>query len=185
MPIARPELVSKYISSQGSRLGLWDIYVPSIKAQEAVLHPTLANVTVNCQTRNSPVLDGPFIHVTSRARVAGRGVERVGLSAERVEEAERLYRERKEIAHGSANINYPDKAYRDVRERPLLVLHLLSMQLSEGSPATGPWAAWSMSFPKGDQDERTVSYQVNRVWVRENLGWEEEALDEGEEGNDD
>ena len=185
MPIARPELVAKYITSQGSRLGAWDIYVPSIQAKDAALHPVLANVTVNCQTRNSPVFDDPFIHVTSRARVAGRGVERVGLSTERVEEAERLYRDRKQVADGSANINYPDKAYRDVRERPLLVLHLISMKLSEDSAPTGPWAAWSMSFPKSDEDERTVSYQVNRVWVRENLGWEEEALDEGEEDNDD
>ncbi|MHB8794817.1 MAG: Z1 domain-containing protein [Candidatus Nanopelagicales bacterium] len=183
MPIAQPELVSKYVSSQGSRLGRWDIYVPSIQEKEAALHPVLANVQVNCQTRNSPVLDGPFIHVTSRARVAGRGVERVGLSAERADGAERLYRERREIADGSANTNYPDKAYRDVRERPLLVLHLLSMKLSEDGVATGPWAAWSMSFPKWDEDERTVSYQVNRVWVRENLGWEEEALDEGDENN--
>ena len=105
-----------------------------------------------------------------------------------MEEARRNYRHEKEaegrVFREGDTVNYPDRVYRAVRERPLLILHLLKIDAAGESPATNsqPVVAWSLSFPKTRTDEQRVKYVVNTTWLRENFG---DEMDEDEMEGDD
>ena len=122
--------------------------------------------------------DDSTLLITNRQRVASRGLERVGLSEERIRQAEEEYAE--SIGHSSGkSINYPDRIYRQVRTYPLLVVHLLAIGAEgEDLRATEPTVAWSISFPKTDREETKVQYVVNTVWFQERYGGEDEDEDE-------
>jgi hypothetical protein len=96
-----------------------------------------------------------------------------GLSDEQIEEAEQAYRDRNSNKSKDGNWNYPDKIYREKRERPLLIVHLLIIgnkddDLSDYQPVV----AWSISFPGTKLEEKKVSYVVNTTWLRENYSEE-------------
>ncbi len=81
---------------------------------------------------------------------------------------------------GGKVVNYPDNIYRRVRERPLLIVHLLKiMSESGGKEHDEPVAAWSISFPATKLEEKRVEYVVNTTWLRENFreDLEEEEMD--------
>ena len=79
-------------------------------------------------------------------------------------------------------LNYPDKIFRNVRERPLLVVHLLAIgKEAENLSKKEPVVAWGISFPPTGMDEKKVEYVVNTTWFRERYRDEE---DEEEAGGD-
>ncbi len=105
------------------------------------------------------------LYVTNKQRVASRGAEIIGLSEEQIEKAKNMA-----INDGD---NMADKHYRFIRGRPLLMIHLLDLYhkpsktdepklLEHNIPAIG------IAFPDGDY-RTTVSYIVNKVWIRQNL----------------
>jgi len=104
-------------------------------------------------------------YVTNKQRVASRGAEIIGLSHEKIKQAQ-------EMAANDGD-NMADKHYRFVRGRPLLMIHALDLvhkpsitaaqdMLIQQVPAIG------MAFPDGDY-KTTVSYIVNKVWIQQNL----------------
>jgi hypothetical protein len=176
-PLADPDLLIRYIEGRPVELSEWDVFAPSIGEDAADLLAMELGVPVHCQRRDSGGNDGYTFNVTTKSRVASRGVERVGLSAKQIADAQAKYlASTPEKSQGS--VNYPDRIYREERTRPLLVAHLLSIRPEESEPAIGPWAAWSISFPKPSQPDRSVSYVVNPTWLREHFG-------EGDDGDDD
>jgi len=104
-------------------------------------------------------VDESSILVSGRsARVASRGVEREGLPVALVEQITREYRE------ANKGKSVPDRAYRERRTRPLLLLHILEAatpqkQFPEELVAIG------LSFPEFDDTDvaRRVKYRVNLV----------------------
>ena len=114
--------------------------------------------------------------ITSRQRVASRGMEKVGLSSEQAQEAEAEYQRDRRSS------NYPDRIYRRRRTRPLLIVHLLVLTES-GSEHPQPVVAWSISFPPTEREQHTVEYMVNAVWYTEQYGAESE--EEEMTGDDD
>lgn len=128
--------------------------------------------------------DAATIRVTNKQRVASRGVERTGLTADEISTAEDAYRKSKGItASDGKGLNYPDLIYRAERKRPLLILHLLKIDdANGGEPTDKPVVAWSIDFPRTELEEKRVEYVVNTTWLRENF---RDEADEEEMGGDD
>jgi hypothetical protein len=96
---------------------------------------------------------------TSKARVASRGDERLGLTDDQKAAAQLLAEE--DHANDPDKSNKPsDVHYRKVRNKPLLMLHILKFpdEKFERVPAFG------ISFPFGDYT-RTVRIAANKIWV--------------------
>ncbi len=125
-----------------------------------------------CQTRSVGTLNGaikepigqPGYHITNRRRVGSVGAESVGLSDKQIEKAKAEVEEGKSIS---------DFHYRKVREKPLLMFHLLKLihndkdthdvkELLNFVPAIG------ISFPDGNYTD-FVKVAVNRTWIQQDF----------------
>lgn len=90
-----------------------------------------------------------------KLRVASRGDEKIGLTNEQVRLAE------EEAAPGRPS----DVHYRRVRNKPLLMIHILEPKEKPGVRVP----AFGVSFPPGDTDT-TVEIVVNKVWLEKLYG---------------
>jgi hypothetical protein len=177
--------VRKYIESGlADRLGEWDVLFAGVKGKQDEKSSMVLGFPIHPQTRTEgPAVDGHTLLVSSKQRVASRGVERIGLAPEQVQLAQEMYREHLKksegrVPDGDTEPNYPDWIYRSVRERPLLIVHPLWMQSRDGTRLfEEPVIAWSMSFPRPSGEERRVEYVVNTTWIRERYPDEDLADD--------
>jgi len=175
--------VAAFISAGATEeLGLWDVAVIGTAGSGGVAPDESLGLPVFLQSRTCGLgTTARAIMVSSRRRVSAQGIERLGLSDALIEAAEAQYREDRELSDGAA-VNYPDSAYRKVRPRPLLMIHLLEMRrpLAEGAETAAlvepePVVAWGISFPptpETNKTHRTVEYVVNTTWWREHFGEE-------------
>lgn len=170
-----PGPVRRYIEDrQDTELAAWDILFASTRGAEPTITDTSLGVEIHCQRRSAGVAsDGGTLRITNKQRVASRGVEKTGVTAQQIADAEAWYREQRleqgrPLADG-VSINYPDRAYRFQRERPLLIIHLLKIDRgARGSEESEPVVAYGISFPRTGMEEKRVEYVVNTTWVREN-----------------
>jgi hypothetical protein len=172
----------------------WDMLVTSVNSEGA--EAKIANWTVGPQLRRigySDLADDLLSISGKRARIASRGVEKIGVDPEKASEAEALYRS-VEKAGEDARISYPDRIYRAVRERPLFVLHVVRVRPPEGEDANRPHIyripdrtiiGWSISFPQSARPDQRVEYVINTVKFRELYGFDDEEPDEGALEDDD
>ncbi|MBP0579589.1 endonuclease [Labrys sp. LIt4] len=158
-------------------LQTWDVVIPNGSLDEV----TFGGLKIRPQKRNVVVKsDPPSLLVSgSSARVGSRGAEREGLSEEQIAAVEAE----------AVDANIPDSAWRAVRERPLLLLHLLrGFTRPKGAPRDEqkplnpegpPLVALGLSFPSFDDAEvrGKVIYKVNLVEWR--------SMFEPEDGDDD
>jgi hypothetical protein len=179
-----PEPVCRYIRERlDGELAHWDILFPSpSKSDHMPRVDTSLGISITCQRRKKGERsDARTLLITDNQRVASRGVEKAGLDEAQRLAAEEAYRKTPEWAVGSSN--YPDRIYRSVRTRPLLIVHLLTIGVKDSDlRADSPTIAWSISFPVTAKEEQRVEYVVNTTWMRENY---REELDEDEMGGDD
>lgn len=97
----------------------------------------------------------------SKNRVASRGDESIGLTKPQLDEARRLAEEyHNKDPKKSANPS--DTHYREVRNKPLLMIHILGPVGSDKPADRVP--AFGISFPFGDY-LRTVNVVANKVWI--------------------
>jgi hypothetical protein len=172
--------VNRYIDDRrDSELALWDVLFASLKQRDPKgrTDATLGR-DINCQRRGEGARsDRSTVRVTNKQRVASRGAEKAGLTAPQIAQAEAAYRE---VAKST---NYPDRIYRKVRERPLLIVHLLVIgKDDEDLSGQEPIVAWSISFPHTELEEKKVEYVVNTTWWKENYG---DDLDDDDMAGDD
>lgn len=165
----------------------WDVLITSVKSE--VPDFDLGDWTVGPQMRRIGYADlSDYVLSMSgkRARIASRGVEKVGVAPEKAAEAEELYRNVEKNLEGE-RVSYPDRIYRAVRDRPLFILHLVQVRPPEGDDADKPHidripdhpvVGWSISFPQSSRPDERVEYVINTVKFREIYGAEDE-LDEG------
>ena len=171
--------IRQYIEERkDDELSHWDILFTSITSGQDTLLDTSIGVPINCQRRSAGKRsDEQTLLITEKQRVASRGVEKTGLSPSEIKRVERLYQE-----ENPGKTNYPDHIYRAARTRPLLIVHLLRILLSDkGGPDERhpkPVVAWSISFPKTAKEEARVEYVVTPTWLRQNYAVEVED-DEG------
>ena len=182
------EPVRRYIEERrDDELVEWDVLFASVGEREGNRAEESLGRIIRCQRRTAGERsDARTLLVSNRQRVSTRGIERTGLSGEDRELAERAYREdpgRSGRSTEGRPIQYPDKAYREMRTKPLLMIHLIDVNTNgQGDPITQPVVAWGISFPRTQREERRVEYVVNTTWLRENFG---DDVDEDEMGGDD
>lgn len=134
--------------------------------------------------------------VGEKHRLSSRGVEAAGLSAEERKMAEERYA----ADHsGDKAKNCSDLYYRQIRRRPLLVLHPICMRFGEikikekkeaGKEAPSWWKSWdaqecvfgwSISFPHTDKQTRPVTYVFNSVALENMMPEPEDSDDDYED----
>ncbi len=155
------------------RLAEWDVAIPKGGEEEPIdflgvkIIPQRRAVEINNQSR-AILVSG------ARARVGSRGVEKEGIAPEKVKEMEEEYKAR------NPGKNIPDRKYREIRQRPLLLIHVVNAYLDKEPYDSGgyPLIALGLSFPKFDDSgiAGRVRYRVNLTEWRSRF--ESEADDE-------
>ena len=175
-----------YISRRAvGELAKWKVYVPyNSRPDHVPLKTDLLGYPLTCQRRKEGKRRDPSeLRITNNQRVASRGVEKIGLTAQQRDAAEAAYRKESKSKLESEKINYPDKCYRDKRVEPLLILHLLAIgEKGQDLSLQEPVVAWSISFPGSKLPERTVEYVVNTTWFRERF--KDEGDDDDADGDE-
>ena len=181
--LTQTDLVRKYISIRIKELAMWDVLFAGIKKEtRGSLAYQLPGLRLICQRRTAGTgSDYNTVSFARKCRVASRGVERVGLTDFQRKKVETDWKNEQESAgrDRKAALNYPDRIYRNVRDRPLLIIHLLAIgQRDEDLSKETPVVAWSISFPKTNFSEESVEYVVNEIWSRLYFGDDEWDDDE-------
>ena len=181
------EPVRRYIEERrDDELVEWDVLFASVSRDTNVADTSLGRRILRQRRTAGDKSDARTLLVGSRQRVSTRGIERTGLTDEQRALAEKAYREHleKDGRLAEANrIQYPDWAYRRMRTRPLLMVHLIDIDTKNpGNPLTQPVVAWGISFPATQREETRVQYVVNTTWLRENF---KDDVDEDEMRGDD
>jgi len=157
--------IKEYISwLAAQQKDLWDVVLVSLaKNTEGNIEVPIQDAIVITQARRELKIVDNRIELSKR-RVASRGLEKVGLNEQQIKDAESKYRHK----------NTPDLAYRGKRSRPLLMLHILDCQGTDGKSLFKEGiAAWGISFPgeAGSRNpEKLVEYVVNTVWWQNAYG---------------
>ena len=171
----------KYISRRKSELERWDVLFAGLReATPRSLVYQLPGLRVVCQRRKAgSEVNDLCVSFAAKRRVASRGWERVGIDRSKRERAETEWKTKEKSAGRDAKRSIPDFIYRRVRERPLLIIHLLAIgSVDDDLSAQTPVVAWSISFPKTDKPERRVEYVVNKTWFRDFYGdadWDDDV----------
>jgi hypothetical protein len=181
--VAQVEPIAAYCQSpEVPDMDRWDVVLASNSRPDAQ-RLSIHDIDIGLQERKTSRDDlvPPALLVSGKkARVASRGLEKAGIDDGRASEAERDFREK----HPDKK-NVPDWAYREVRERPLLMLHVLKLTFDGVKEPLDNVAAWGISFPgvKGRGVRKLVSYKVNLVWWNEQHGdlLVEEGVDDDDE----
>jgi len=160
-------LVSKYVSlGRGKELKLWDVYLPASGTGDEY---TISNFKVKTQVRTLNE-DSPDIikFNDGGARVVRFFDEKKGLSDAQIEESNKMA--------AAAGIKQTSRFYRELRDKPLLVLKLFSIKSKGSNSISDIVPAYGISFPKSHED-RSASYVVNKIWFQTNF------IDKSEEAN--
>jgi Z1 domain len=105
----------------------------------------------------------------NKDRVASRGDEKLGLTAEQRRAAEAL------AASGDNHVTASDTHYREIRRKPLLMIH--SLDPHSDSMVSGPIAAFGVSFPPGHYSTE-IEVVANRVWLERMQGVADDPQEE-------
>jgi hypothetical protein len=105
----------------------------------------------------------------NKDRVASRGDEKLGLSTDQKAAAETL------AASGDAPVAPSDTHYREIRNKPLLMIH--SLDPHGDSRVQGSIAAFGVSFPPGHY-ETEIEVVANRIWLERMQGAPDDPDDE-------
>jgi len=120
------------------------------------------NFRLGSQERNTAEpRDGGAAWRLTKDRVASRGDESIGLDPAQIERAKKLAEEYHEKDPKKSS-RPSDTHYREVRNKPLLMIHVLGPVGSQNSSLRVP--AFGISFPFGDYF-KTVEVVANKVWI--------------------
>jgi hypothetical protein len=173
-------------TSRDPALSKWDVAIPSGDAGPCELIPGFfANarqrrVLVDREKRSILVNE-------KKMRVGSPGDERAGLTKMEIERAEFAF---KADPANAKKQTIPSAAYRAVRTRPLLIVHLI--KAVEGTPASNfplpdgcrALIGIGLSFPGLDISSQRVKYRINLVELRNMLASESTADDDAEDDDE-
>ncbi len=178
--------IRQYIEKHSqNRLSVWDVLFPIVKTNDKLplIDQKLLGIEITCQRRKkgrAELKDGFLIG--NNRKVATGGIDIFGLSEAEVKEAEELFRKSDSRGRNGKSVSKcPDRFYRKVRMKPLLVIHLLKIGEENQQPEYDkPVIAWSISFPRIENEQR-VEYLVNTTWSHQHYLLEDEKEVEGDE----
>lgn len=178
--------VRSYIASRkDDELSRWDILIASRNTAPVEDQVNLEDWPIAPLGRSIGAgdLDRGILAISGkRSRVASRGMEKAGVDKDRAAAVEAAYRIEAN-AEDAKPVNFPDRIYREVRTRPLLMLFNLTIKpdgLNDDQKSLIPEApvvGWGISFPKSARPDEKVEYILNTTKLRELFG--EEDSDEG------
>ncbi|NDV24326.1 Z1 domain-containing protein [Desulfovibrio sp. JC022] len=152
----------------------WDVLLMTPKDGKSKIKKNIETIKINAQIRTVKEETESSIKFPNR-RVASGSIEKIGLDANQEGKALSLAKNKK----------LSDTVYREARDKPLLMLHLLDCQLEENSPLFKEGIlGWGMSFPGSPGSKRPkklVEYVVNTVWWDNEYGElieDEDIIDE-------
>jgi hypothetical protein len=179
--------IRRYILDRADdELSEWDVYFPSLRNHgPKSLQTTLHGLPVICQRRSpGQRSNDSTLLITDKQRVASRGVEAVGLTEVEIDAAKQGFLNETDPPRSPDSTNFPDRIYRRVRQRPMIVVHMLAIGTDdEDLSAADAVVAWSISFPSTRLEERKVEYVVNTTWFRERYRQEEDEEDAAGDNN--
>ncbi len=150
-----------YLRSISQAYPLSDVLLISIKENGEAP----GQYTLGSQLRKSATAKDDFWQL-SKNRVASRGDEKFGLSEEQQKYAETLAKQ-EAIENNKVSDKPSDKHYREIRKKPLLMIHMLD--LGDKSPQKNV-PAFGISFPYGDYSEG-IEIVANTVWIKRMTGF--------------
>ena len=168
--IERRSAVVTYLKSITEKFPLVDVLLISLNqgANEK-------KFKLGSQLRESATLHNDSYWRLSKDRVASRGDEKIGLDDAQRDEATKLARQRSK--------NPSDFHYRSIRNKPLLMIHMLDLKDKEKGFGQNDVPAFGISFPPGDYSEG-VSVVANVVWVDQLHGGVFDAPEDEEEDDE-
>ena len=180
-----PAPVTEYIRRRaGDELAEWNVVI--INTQKGVEDDALG-VPLRRQYRseNTKTLsNNDYLVVTEKQRIADAGMEAISMDEELVKKIQQDYSEFKTAENArqgkpppkSGRYTVPGRKYREQRNVPLLIVHLLSIvnPKSEQEPkelsVNNGVVGWSISFPESKYKDETVEYVVNTTWWKDTYG---------------
>ena len=178
--------IDSYIAKRkDSEMSKWDVFIPSVERNLTNNSLKVVDFEIGLEERTCNLHDKyddcTCIALSHKGKVAGRGVERVGLTTEEIERCINDYKKSRayEIAQKRRKKNkngVPDSIFRIRGRKPLLVLHFIKVKdISEETKQLGQSellktlipTAWSISFPKTNLADDNVEYQVNSTYIRQ------------------
>lgn len=165
--------VRSYIRARKEdELASWDLLIPSLQKGEA--DSTLGvNIVPTNRSVNLDDLQHGFMSFSGKKmRVASRGIEKAGVDPDMALVAENNYEK------DSLKSNYPDSIYRQVRTKPLFILHFVQAIAPKGKEnyketallPNDPVVAWGVSLPISRKASEKVAYIVNTQRYKELYG---------------
>ncbi len=151
-----------YLESISSEYPCGDVLIISPNTNNTRKEQTL---NINSQKRTGVYDKEGNCWLPGKYRVASRGDEKLGLTREQVDEAENDYTDTGKTS--------PDFAYRKVRNKPLLMLHIIDVEPSNKNnrnESVKNVPAFGMSFPDGDYTQG-IEVLANKVWINAHGAW--------------
>jgi hypothetical protein len=153
----------------------WDVVLPQGKGSDS----PIGSLSVRRNQRKVQVDVGSVLVSGKSARVASRGIEREGLPESLIGNLTTEFRQK------NPGKSIPDRIFRVVRPRPLLLIHFIEPESNRSDSAALPneLIALGLSFMTFDDSAvaKRVTYQINLVELRAS----EEIDDEEELEKDD
>jgi hypothetical protein len=141
------------------RLKEWDVVLPQGEGDSR----ELAGIAVRRNKRRITLHEGSILVSGRSARVGSRGIEREGLSEEQIRAVIDAYKQDEK----SKGKSVPDHKYREQRDRPLLLIHVIEPSVDDGGDRKLPddLIALGLSFPRFNDSDvaKRVTYRVNLV----------------------
>jgi len=186
------EPLRRYIDQRAhDELDKWDVFLASVSENEGISDVLDWPIGPARRSIGLDNLEDCILSISGRrARVASRGVEKIGVAPDDAARAEANFLAAHRLEN-SGKTNFPDHIYRRARKKPLLVLFLLSVRLPEKTEhperyehllPEEPVVAFGISFPVSSRPDEKVEYVMNTTMLRELFG--EDDLDEDAEMED-
>jgi hypothetical protein len=136
----------------------------------------LCGISVGCERRSSGLKSDELsncIIIGDKARVGSTSDEEEGLEPSELKSAEKQY---SETPPDKRPNNITGLYYRNVRSRPLLIIHLLNIIREPKREVTHKGVvAYGISFPKSNYLASPVKYVVNTTWWKNEYGYDLEG----------
>jgi hypothetical protein len=192
--LTQPGPVRAYIADRKlDELEKWDVLVTNVNSEAPDFK--IGGWTIGPQMRRigyGDLSDHLLSMSGKRARIASRGVERIGLDEATAISAEQDYLAQQKMSDvdPTKRPSFPDRIYRQVRDKPLFVLHVVQVRSPEEKDRLRlvddsvlsrlperPVIGWSISLPPSNKPSDRVEYIINTVKFRELYGSEEQDDD--------
>ncbi|CDN95978.1 Z1 domain-containing protein [Agrobacterium tumefaciens] len=175
-----PAPIRSYIKNLNDELSLWDVLVTGLQSGEKDGSLGWGIRPISRYVDLTDLDNGIISFSGKRMRVASRGIEKAGVDVTAAACREDQFRKKEGFAD-DARVNYPDSIYREIRTRPLFILHLVNPTAPKGEEEDDrakiltdlTAVAWGISLPKSDRGGEEVAYVVNTRKMIELFGSDE------------